>query len=240
VSSLNIYAGTIERILMRLSLFYPKKNHELLRPHIKGAAALLIITGDKGLVGGLWQGMIQTCLDQGSRYPARIVVGLKGKSRLEEEHVPITASFGRDEHEAVARYVSQGFVTEQFSRVDILFPHFVSLALQEPVVVPFLPFEFPVRRPQGAPPLENASGLPLFEPSAHRVFQALLQKYIGVYLRVILLEAELSELSARTVAMEHASEKTQELKHALELSFKKERRRAITQGQLESFAAHIR
>jgi F-type H+-transporting ATPase subunit gamma len=240
VENLNAYAGTIERILVRLSLFYTKKDHALLRKHARGAKALLVVTGNKGLVGGLWQMMVQACLDRAGDYQATIAVGLKGKNYLEEERLPITASFGRDEIEAMTQYVSDGFVAEKFSRVDILYPRFISLAQQEPALMPFLPFEFPIKRSRAAMPPENAFGLPLFEPSARSIFGELLQKYIEVYLHVIMLEAKLSELSARTVTMEHASEKTDELARALELSFKKERRYAVTQGQLESFAAHTR
>ena len=85
---------------------------------------------------------------------------------------------------------------------------------------------------------EPRSGLPIFEPSKKEVFKALTQKYIGMFFRKIVMETKLSELSARTVAMEHASAKTDELIKKISLNYLKERRRAITQKQLESFAVH--
>ena len=51
------------------------------------------------------------------------------------------------------------------------------------------------------------------------------------------METKLSELSARTVAMEQATAKTKELIQKLTINYTKERRRVVTQRQLESFAA---
>ena len=59
-----------------------------------------------------------------------------------------------------------------------------------------------------------------------------------VYFQKIIMETKLSELSARTVAMEHATTKTVELVQKLKLNYTKQRRRVITQRQLESFTTH--
>jgi F-type H+-transporting ATPase subunit gamma len=238
VENLHAYMSLIGSVLRRLSLFYENYTHPLLRKHAKGSAALLVLTGDKGLVGGLWQGMVEMCLRGAGEYQAIIVSGLKGKSLLDEEGCPVAASFARDDIESMSNYVLEGFTSETFSRVDVLYPQFLSLLQQAPIVVPFLPFTFPAAPSPRAP--EPAFGFPLYEPSARAMFVELLKKYIDVYLHVIILEAKLSELSARTLTMEHAHDKTDELLRALRLSLTKERRHAITQEQLESFSAHAR
>jgi len=52
------------------------------------------------------------------------------------------------------------------------------------------------------------------------------------------METKLSELAARTAAMEHAAETTKKLIHQLKINYFKERRRSATQKQLESFVVH--
>jgi len=240
VSELNTYAAEIERVLARLSLFYQKEDHPLLQKRTMGRKTLVVITGDKGLVGGLWHGITNTFLKNVKQYQSVIVIGTKGENYLKEENIPIIKLFThffdipkKREIKTITNYIFSEFKKGTFSQVDILYPQFVSLAEQTPTLIPFLPFEF-----KPAKEKKSSEGLPIFEPSKQKVFGNLLQKYIGAIFYKIIMETKLSELSARTVAMEHATEKTKELIQKLTLDYTKERRRIITQRQLQSFAAH--
>ena len=62
VSDLQSYTNRIEEVLSRLSLFYHKKQHPLLQKRTTGEKALVILTGDGGLVGDLWHNVINTFL----------------------------------------------------------------------------------------------------------------------------------------------------------------------------------
>lgn len=66
----------------------------------------------------------------------------------------------------------------------------------------------------------------------------MLENYVKVSFAEIALETKLSELSARTVAMEDAAAKTEKLIKKTTLGYSKERRESETQKQLESFSAH--
>jgi F-type H+-transporting ATPase subunit gamma len=240
VSNLNAYATEVEKVLIRLSLFYQKKDHLLLQKKYAGRKTLVILTGDKGLAGGLWHGVINTFLENAKQYQAIIMIGTKGENYLKEEKIPIIKLFThffdipkKEEIEHVTDYIFNEFKKEVFSRVDILYPQFVSLAEQTPNFTQFLPFEFKLTKGK-----KNGEGLPIFEPSKQKVFDKLLQKYIEIFFYKIIMETKLSELSARTVAMEHAATKTEELIQKLTLDYTKERRRIVTQRQLESFATH--
>jgi F-type H+-transporting ATPase subunit gamma len=130
---------------------------------------------------------------------------------------------------------------KKFSALDILYPGFVALSQQNPVIVPFLPFSFEQRRmnlPAQEPDAGIAAGLPVFEPSKQIIFNLLVEQYIGIYFYEIMMEAKLSELSARTVSMENASGKTVKFITKLHLTYTKERRKSLTQKQLESFTVH--
>jgi F-type H+-transporting ATPase subunit gamma len=239
VSSLNIYASKLEEVLTRLSLFYQKKNHPLLQRIGDGGKTLVILTSGKGLVGGLWHGVINVFLENAKQYQSIIVIGAKGRNYLKEEDMQIIKSFTnffdipqKEEVENVTDYIFDEFKKGTFSQIDILYPRFVSLAEQTPTLVPFIPFNFKLKKE------ESGDGLPIFEPSGQRIFDRLLQKYIEVFFHKIMMETKLSELSARTVAMEHAATKTEEIVQKLTLDYTKQRRRIITQRQLESFTAH--
>ncbi len=250
VSNLDSYAAEIEGALSRLSLFGPKKENPLLREKNAGKRAVVVITGDRGLVGGLWHAVTAAFLDKNGRGEYVIPMGEKGENYLKEENVPIFNALKAGDEGAAADYIFSGFKKGSFSRVDILYPKFFSLADQRPSFIPFLPFDFKSleiggyggknapRRESGGKTPGIADGLPIFEPSKQKIFGNLLQKYIGVFFRKIALEAKLSELSARTVAMEHAADKTDKLVGKLNIDYAKERRRSVTQRQLESFAAH--
>lgn len=235
VSSINTYLLEIEKILSRLSSFYKKKSNPLLQKRKRGKKALVILTGDKGLVRGLWHKVINTFLEKIKMYQSIIVIGAKGEKYLKEENVQIVKSFTAEKGEinSITNYIFSEFRKEEFSQVNILYPSFVSLAQQTPNFVLFLPFEFEKDEEKKA-----GEGFPIFEPSKEKVFDNLLEKYIGSFFYKIFLETKLSELSARTVAMEHAKAKTEELIGKLMLDYTKQRRRIITQRQLESFAAH--
>jgi F-type H+-transporting ATPase subunit gamma len=239
---LNTYTAEVEKVLSRLALFHRGACHPLLRKKRKGRKALVILTGDKGLVGGLWHGVVGVLLGNIEQYQdgSIVVVGSKGGSYLKEEGIAIEKVFAQfsdiprnEEAKRVTDYIFGKFTSGIFSQVDILYPRFISLAEQTPGFLPFLPFEFKLAEGRN-----EGAGLPIFEPSGPKVFGNLLQKYIGISFYKVVMETKLSEFSARTVAMEHAAAKTEELIRELALSYAKERHRFITQRQIESFTAH--
>ncbi|NOY35321.1 MAG: hypothetical protein GXP44_00055 [bacterium] len=251
VSALDAYTAETEKALARLSLFYRKEGHPLLRERREGERALVVLTGDKGLVGGLWHKIVNAVLENPGRHQSFIAIGAKGGNYLKEENAsaPVMPFAGfsdapeEEEIKSVTDYIFGEFKKGNFSRVDILHPGFVSLTEQLPVFTPFLPFEFGLAEEAGSGESGGGraaagEGLPIFEPSKQELFDELLRKYIGVFFRKIIMETKLSEFSARTVAMERAASKTGELIKKLKVDYAKERRRRITQGQMESFAAH--
>ncbi|MDP3970094.1 MAG: FoF1 ATP synthase subunit gamma [bacterium] len=240
VSNLHAYKFEIENVLSQLLVYYKKREHPLLQKNSTGTKALVILTGNKGLVGGLWHSIINKYLEKNKEYQSIVTIGTKGKKFLEEERIGVINDFtyfsdipSEEEIINMTNYFFEKYKKGSFSQVDILFPQFVSFAEQTPQIIPFLPFVFTLNED-----MSNKEGLPIFEPSKQKVFHMLLQKYIGVYFYSIIIEAKLSEFSARTIAMEHAAVKTSELVEQLLLDYEKEKRRTVTQNQLESFVAH--
>ncbi len=284
VLNLNIYANEIEEILSELSAFYSVKNNPFLQKKTSGKKSIVILTGDKGLVGGLWHKIINSFLEDINKNQSVIVIGEKSKDYLQEENIQIVKSFilsesskkqkkklepidelgifKKEEIEYITDYIFNQFKNGTFSQVDILYPKFISLANQQAFLISFLPFNFTSnflnntsekdkditfhlnKRYQKNDEFKllgnkvTKNGLPIFEPSKRKIFNQLLQKYIKVFFYKIIMETKLSELSARTVAMEHSAKKTKEFIKKSTLYYAKNRRRIVTQRQLESFIAH--
>lgn len=236
---LDSYATSLRAAIARLCVFYDGSRHPLLSARAVGRRAVVILTSDRGLVGGLWHGLVGALIDA-RPYDAVFVVGEKGALYLREEGIEaqlipqIPDELPQEPITGLAEMLVEKFRDGTYASVDILYPHFVSLGRQEPLAVPFLPFSFSAE-PGGEPP---RIGLPIFEPSKAALFDRLLRKYLRASFERIVFEAKLSELAARTLAAENASTKTDELMRKLKLDFMKERHRDSTQKQLENFAAH--
>ncbi len=151
-ANLDFYAARIKKQLDRLSLFYAGKNHPALKKS-PGKKALIVITGDKGLVGGLWHKIINAFLETAGEYQYVISVGKKGSEYLVEENAPVIKSFdrvsGASQDQSVREiidFIFNEFGRGRFSAADVLYPEFVSLAQQEPVFSPSCLFNLSRRK----------------------------------------------------------------------------------------------
>lgn len=233
VEVLKLYTQHLEKALYRLHLLYPQlENNPYLKSNNQGKRILVSIFGDKGLVGGLWHNMVDLIQNLKASYDEIVVFGLKGKEYLLEEKVQITRTFINTE--AMVEYLFFRYKNKELSRVDLIYPAFVSLSHQLPKLGKILPFTF--INEDDSPILDE--GIPLFTPSKKSVADFLLERYITSFLLKIVLETKLSELSARTVSSEHAQAKTKEVIKQIKKEYLKDRKKVLTLRQLESFLNH--
>lgn len=257
VQSLAEYKNQIQETLDRLSHFYWDIEHPLLKEGSSDKKALLVITGTKGIVGGLYHELISNVITQKDDYDFIWIIGKKGVEYLSEENVETEELFREDvsEEEIQPQEITSmsleffnRFQSTRLRKVDILYSHFFSLAKQEPHITQFLPFDFAsvsaralLNKSVDNDTLasgDNPYGFPIFEPSKKLVFNTLLKKYIDVSFAQLMLEAKLSEFAARTVTAESAIKETQRVLDSLRRAFLKDKHSAATQQQLESFSSH--
>lgn len=258
VRALLEYKRQIQMMLGRLSRFYWNNNHPLLQEKVHGEMALLVITGEKGLVGGLYHELINEVIIRSKDYKYIWVIGNKGEEYLNEEGIQaerISTSFDfsnlphSEEIQEMTEYLFNQFQKTNLKNVDVLYASFISFAKQNPAIVKFLPFSFIRKKPFNFVSTnvkieanmynkQLADGFPIFEPSKKFIFNELLKKYINVYFAEIILEAKLSELVARTVTAESAVKETEQLVKKFNREFLKAKHLTITQKQVESFSVH--
>jgi len=249
VFALSAYKKQIQTTLGRLSRFYWNNNHPLLKERTARKSALLVITGEKGIVGGLYHELINEVITKSKDYEYIWVIGSKGEEYLGEEGIQaeqIFTSFNFDdlprseEINKMAGRLFERFQEPVLKKIDVLYANFISLAKQSPTVTKFLPFDFASASAKAEADKHDkpTDGLPLFEPSKKLIFDELLKKYINVSFTEIILETKLSEFAARTVTAESAVKETERLIKTFNREFLKAKHLTITQKQVESFSVH--
>jgi F-type H+-transporting ATPase subunit gamma len=246
-SLLGEYKNDVINVMYRLQQFYSNQSSPYLKSNGNHKKVLLLVAGDRGIVGGLYHKLISKVMEIKNDYEEIWVLGEKAKKYLDEENIEVKQFFyqekdlpGTEEIRNLSRGFMETFLNGEVGYIDILYPQFFSIASQEPVFVKFLPIDFASVNHDINQAQENdyGEGLPIFEPGKETVFNTLLKRYLDIFFAHIVYESKLSEFSSRTVTAEHAVSKTSEMINKLQLEFLKERRIAITQRQIEIFSAH--
>lgn len=243
VARLTSYAAELERVLSCLSGSGEVTDHPLTLTKNDGDRVLVIVGSNKGLVGGLHNTLIALFREHEHEYERVVAVGRRVRQLLEEEHMAPDSYFEASEEDiesdkvaAVSDFLFTSFTAGGWRGVDILYPKYLTLSRQEPVIERYLPFTFQFNRvaaDTNLPPLQ--SSLPVFEPSRARVYERFLDLYIRVRFYRLVLDAKLSELSSRTIEMEHAATKADGMLAKIRHDFARERRAASTLKQLSSY-----
>ncbi|RME83897.1 MAG: ATP synthase F1 subunit gamma [Caldilineae bacterium] len=219
--------------------------------------ALLLITADRGLAGGLNSNMIRVAAHHIQQWQREgkevelVTVGRKGRDWMRRYGPPIRAEFTgigdrpsssvlakvdeRAHSKAssvgpIARIVIEDFVNERYDAVYIGYTRFYNTIRQEPQVVQLLPIEI-IEEEEALP--ANMAADYIFEPDAPTVLNQVLYSFTEVQILQALYEAIASEHSARMVAMRNATDAAEELIGDLTLTYNKARQQSITMALLD-------
>ena len=232
------YSEKIDEVLADLAAVIGADEHPLLARRDGGKRLLVLITSDRGLAGPLNTNTIRfaarAIMDHSGEL-AVVSVGRKGRDAMRRSRVPLEAHFaGLGDRPTfadvlpIARLVTDGFVSGEFGRIDIIYPRFVSTLVQRPTMEALLPI---------TPAEDTAVGIPgnqfLFEPGPGTVLEQLLPRYVATRLYQAVLEAKASEESSRMVAMKNATENADDLIEEYTLAYNKVRQANITREMIE-------
>jgi len=211
--------------------------HPLLRDHPTGRPAVVLLTPDRGLTGGLVLNIIRFALAEArkgaSEGPWWIAIGKKGRDFLARTGADLVADFTPvpdrptlSDVTPIGRLLLDGFLGDEFSSVHIVFAEFESVVRQAPVWRPLLPVDVPEEVDRVASEFD-------FEPSPEAVLDDVLPRLLEMRVYQALLEGQASEHSARMVAMRNATEAADELVDDLTLTYNKVRQSDITSEILD-------
>ena len=172
------------------------------------------IAGDRGLAGGYNSNV----LHRG--------VGLLTEDWLTAENLSVGGCF------TLARHLAGLYRSGQVDAIELVFTRWNSLLSQEPCVLRLLPLPQP-EKPAAS---DKRPADILYEPDCATVFNAMIPEYLGGVIYGALCESLASELSARRMAMDSATQNADEMIDKLNLQYNRARQGSITQELTEIVA----
>ncbi len=232
------YAEKIHQVIADLAAL-PEAGvrlHPLLQRRPVNKIAIVHITPDRGLCGGLNASINRKSasfiLEQTSPVSI-IIVGRKGLDFMRRRHTDIIAEFTQlgDKPDLIdtmpiSRIIIDDYTDGVIDMVYLVYAQFISTMLQKPILQQILPVE-----PAVIPGSQNVDYI--YEPGADKVLGELLPRFVEMQVYHAILEAIASEQSARMVAMRNATDSANELIDELTLMYNKARQESITKELLD-------
>ncbi len=252
------YCESALELLGNLSRRADYKRHPLLITRPIKKRALIVITSDKGLCGGLNSNVFRKALkyleDKSDREIDIIAIGKKARDYLAWRGYNIRAEFTKigdsvkiEDTTHIATLIMDLYREEEYDLITAVYTNFLSTLKQEVVLRQVLPISIKgikeivsgivpeqgryVELKDNKKTTEETSSWNYeykFEPSAKEVLNELLPGLLKVQIYHMILEANASEHSARMVAMKNASENAEKLINELAIIYNKLRQSAIT------------
>ena len=232
------YSEKITQVLADLAAL-PQEGrpvHPLLQRRPVAKIAIVHITPDRGLCGGLHANinrMVASFILAQSVPVTLIAVGRKGLDFMRRYGRDIRAEFTRlgDRPNLldtlpISRIIIDDYTNGIIDLVYLAYAQFISTATQKPVLRQLLPVE-----PAAIPRAQNVDYI--YEPSSALVLGELLPRFVEMEVYHTILESIASEQSARMVAMRNATDNANELIQDLTLMYNKARQEAITKELLD-------
>ena len=206
------------------------------------AAAVLVVTSDRGLAGPYNANVLRTAeelqvrLRDDGMEPRLYVIGRKGLAYYRFRQRPVEDSWTGfsdqptyDDARRVVDTLVEEFISLRVDQIHAVFTDFVSAGTQRAVARRFVPLV--IEEVEEGPP----EPIPqyLYEPSPERLLDALLPRYVEARVFTALLEAAASEHASRRRAMKAATDNASELIEDLTREYNQARQAEITQEIME-------
>ena len=210
--------------------------HPLLQRRPASRIAIVHITPDRGLCGGLNANINRSAGSFILQQQVPVVVtcvGRKGLDFMRRYGRDVRAEFtwlgdrpGLLETLPISRILIDDYCSGFIDAAYISYTQFVTTMTQRPIMQPILPVE-----PATIPAAQNVEYI--YEPDAQEVLARLLPRFVEMQVYHAVLEAIASEQSARMVAMRNATDNAAELTDELTLLYNKARQESITTELLD-------
>lgn len=194
--------------------------------------ALVALSSNNALCGGFNANVIRRAMQELEKYPGAEVfaLGRKMADAMRRAGHPSTEDFntlvtpaGQEAAAALATRLMEACAEGKYSRVILVYTHFVSMARQEVTVRDLLPFTIAA----GVEEDDRGKRI-LYEPEPSRIAASLLPALIRLELRSVCIDSFAAECAARTLAMQVASDNADALLGELTLEYNKGRQQKIT------------
>lgn len=204
-----------------------------------GAVAIVILSSNSGMNGAFNTRMEKELHTLKGLYPNEklmlIPVGSKVRKALLQMGCEAAYHFDNlvnkpsfEDITQLSTALTDLFLSKQVKKIELVYYHFKSVGTQDIRHQPLLPFCAPTHKDSSV----NTSNY-ILEPSLQAVVEELLPLLLNSILYTTFADHQTSELAARTVAMQLASENANELLDELRLTYNKVRQQNITTELLD-------
>ncbi len=202
---------------------------------------IVVITSDRGLCGSFNANIVKLAEKKMREYEAEgktvsfVCVGKKGNQSLKKtgkvrnQFLDIMSDFQMFNAREIAQDVATNFLNGAVDKVEVLFGHFQSVAVQRPEAQEMLPIT-PLEEEEGAAE-KQAVGDYIYEPSTEEIMDVMQPLYLNVIIYNAMLQVGASEHAARMTAMDNATNACKDIVSDLTLVYNKARQAAVT-GEL--------
>lgn len=210
---------------------------------------VVLITADRGLAGAYNTNILRVAEQFATRLGkpvSYVAVGRKGRDSLLRMGADIVAEFSDLPPEPtiadispIARLAIDAFLSGEADEVLVAYTDFISMLVQRPAVLGWLPLTTDTVADQVAGDYVKHVGDVSdvsdyeYEPGVAAVLDEIVPRFTELQLYQALLEAQASEHAARMTAMRNASDNASQLTSDLTLEYNKARQAAITSEILD-------
>ncbi|HYT27296.1 MAG TPA: F0F1 ATP synthase subunit gamma [Actinomycetota bacterium] len=237
------YTEEVTRALTSVANTEITISHPLLEQRAEvSAAAVLVVTSDRGLAGPYNANVLRTTeellarLRQEETEPRLYVVGRKGLAYYRFRQRPVAESWtgfsdrpSYEDAKRVADTMLEAFLDHEVDEIHAVFTDYVSAMTQRSTATRFIPLVVEETRERPEQPIP----MYIYEPDAQAVLDALLPRYVEARVFTAMLEAAASEHASRQKAMSAATDNAEKLIEKLTREYNQARQAEITQEIME-------
>ncbi len=234
-----LYRGRVRELISKC-FYYAKNPSKRFTQAKEGAKGTLfiVITSNLGLCAGYNSNLLKyarTLIDPNN--DGLLLVGEKGKHHFSRDEAFQESIVNLSDIGLGASYrecfkfafeLMRIWEKARYEKIELIYTHYVNSLRFEPASARLLPISPEVELPD-----YEAYCPPIIEPKAEQVLNRLLPYYLAGSFYNYLSESELSEQSARRMAMDNANDNADELLDKLTIEYNKARQTAITQEIVE-------
>lgn len=245
IESMSPYQQALSDTLSRLSGGQVSFGVKAEDSEVQGRTALVAVASNSSLCGGFNSNVAKKATEivKAEGDVVLYAVGRKMVDNMrkiglksEKDLTSLAARATYDEAASLAEELVAKFTSGEFSKVILVYTHFVSTARQEVRAEQYLPFVSSV----SAGDTESRDGEDyIVEPNAEEVLRGLLPKVLSLKIYAMLLDSAAAEHAARTVAMQTATDNGNEILSELTIEYNKGRQNKITNEILDIVGGSI-
>jgi len=203
---------------------------------------IVVVTSDRGLCGSFNANIVKLAVKKMREYEADgktvsfVCVGKKANQSLKKTgkvrttFLDIMGDFQMFNAREIAQDVATYFTDGGTDKVELIYGHFKSVAIQRPESVDMLPIA-PIESDEAAEAETKSTAPYIYEPSTEEIMDVMQPLYLNVMIYNAMLQVGASEHAARMTAMDNATNACNDIVSDLTLVYNKARQAAVT-GEL--------